>query len=101
MSDYINYGKSGIFENEDATQENKQPNFRGRVNIDIDIPKGTVLRIAGWNNYQGQKLKSIGLSLSSKVGETANDSTYDKQKAGKTYTADVDINGGDDEDIPF
>ena len=95
MSDeYINYGKSGIFKNEDATEENKQPTYRGRIVVDTDIPKGTVLRIAGWENKQGSIVKSIGLSLSSKVGETADD-TYKKQSTGQSYDAKVD------EDIPF
>tara|TARA_Y100001963_G_C6441821_1_gene291742 strand:+ start:182 stop:487 length:306 start_codon:yes stop_codon:yes gene_type:complete len=101
MSDFINYGRSGIFLNEDATEENKQPKFRGNIIVDRDIPKGTVLRIAGWENKQGDKAKSISLALSSKVGETASDSTYNKQKSGKAYTTDVDINSGNDEDIPF
>ena len=94
MSDYINYGKSGIFKNEDATEENKQPTYRGRIVVDTDIPKGTVLRIAGWENKQGSIVKSIGLSLSSKVGETADD-TYNKQTSGQSYEVKKD------EDIPF
>lgn len=95
MSDeYINYGKSGIFTNVDANEENKQPNYRGSIEVTQDIPKGTILRIAGWENKQGTVLKSIGLSLSSKVGETA-DNTYKKQTSGSSYKAKVD------EDIPF
>jgi hypothetical protein len=95
MSDeYINYGKSGIFKNEDATEENKQPAYRGRIVVDTDIPKGTVLRIAGWENRQGGVVKNIGLSLSSKVGETADD-TYKKQTQGSSYNVDKD------ENIPF
>ena len=94
MSDYINYGKSGIFANEDATEENKQPHFRGRIEITEDIPKGTILRIAGWENKQGTILKSIGLSLSSKVGETS-DNTYKKQTEGTSYKVNEDDN------IPF
>ena len=93
MSDYINYGKAGIFVNEDADEKNKRPHLTGTIEITADIPKGTKLRIAGWNNYQGDKLKSIGLNLSSKVG--GEDDTYEKQKDGKPYTAKVD------ENLPF
>ena len=95
MSDYKNYGKSGIFKNDDATEDNKQPHYRGRIEITEDIPRGTILRIAGWENKQGSILKSIGLSLSSKVGETASDSNYKKQTQGSSYNVDKD------ENIPF
>ena len=90
MSDeYINYGKSGVFLNQDANSENKQPNFRGSIEVDKDIPKGTILRIAGWENKQGSIVKSIGLSLSSKVGETS-ENTYKKQSTKKSYEVDSD-----------
>ena len=91
MSDYIQYGKSNIFINEDANKENKRPNLSGTIEITEDIPKGTMLRIAGWNNKQGDKLKSIGLNLSSKVGETS-DKTYQKQSSGKSYEVSSDKN---------
>jgi len=101
MSDqYINYGKGGIFKNDDATEENRQPQFRGKIVIDKDIPTGTVIRIAGWVNKQGEVVKSLGLSFSSKVGETAadavgSDSNYKKQTQGSSYNVDKD------ENIPF
>ncbi len=94
------YGKATIYSNEDANEENKRPNLSGSIEVTEDIPKGTMLRIAGWINKQGEILKSVGLSLSSKVGGES-DSTYDHQKAGKSYTADVDTKGEDDEDLPF
>ena len=100
MSDYKNYGKATIFHNKDADSENKRPNLSGSIEVTEDIPKGTMLRIAGWINKQGEILKSVGLSLSSKVGGES-DSTYDHQKAGKSYTVDVGTKGGDDEDLPF
>ena len=100
MSDYINYGKGGIFKNDDATTQNKQPNYRGKLVVDKDIPAGTVIRIAGWENFQGKILKSIGCVFSSKVGETASDavasdSNYKKQTQGSSYNVDKD------ENIPF
>ena len=49
-NEYKNYGKATIFHNEDANEENKRPNLSGSIEITEDIPKGTVLRIAGWTN---------------------------------------------------
>ena len=93
MSDYKKYGQATIFSNEDATEENKRPNFTGSIDITEDIPKGTKLRIAGWSNKQGEVLKSIGLSLSSKVGESS-DNIYNEQKSGGSYKVN-------EEDVPF
>ena len=89
MASYINYGKSGIFKNEEANAENKRPHFSGSIEITTDIPKGTKLQIAGWENRQGDVLKSIGLSLSSKIEESEN--TYEDQKSGKSYNVDSDV----------
>ena len=93
MSSYINYGKSGIFKNEEANAENKRPHFSGSIEITTDIPKGTKLQIAGWENKQGDVLKSIGLSLSSKIEDDSNN-TYDEQKSGSSYKVNED-------DVPF
>jgi hypothetical protein len=94
MSDYNNHGKATIFNNEDANEENKRPNLSGMIEITEAIPAGTKLRIAGWTNYQGSILKSVGMNLSSKVGGEG-DSTYQKQASGKSYEVSKD------EDIPF
>jgi len=94
MSDYKQYGKATIFHNEDADSENKRPNLSGSIEVTEDIPKGTMLRIAGWINKQGEVLKSVGLSLSSKVGGES-DSTYKKLTSGTSYEVSKD------EDIPF
>lgn len=94
MAEYVKYGQATIFSNEEANEENKRPNFTGSIDITETIPSGTKLRIAGWANKQGQVLKSIGLSLSSKVGDDS-DNTYDNQKSGKSYTTKVDG------DVPF
>ena len=94
MSDFKTYGKATIYSNEDANEENKRPNLSGSIEVTEDIPKGTMLRIAGWLNKQGENLKSVGLSLSSKVGGES-DSTYKKQTSGKSYEVSKD------EDIPF
>jgi|TARA_R110002020_G_scaffold73787_2_gene189267 hypothetical protein len=93
MSDFKNHGKATIFHNEDANEENKRPNLSGSIEITEDIPKGTVLRIAGWTNYQGSVIKSVGMNLSSKVG--GEDNTYKKQTSGQSYEVKKD------EDIPF
>ena len=94
MSEYNNHGKATIFHNKDANEENKRPNLSGSIEITEDIPKGTILRIAGWTNYQGSVLKSVGMNLSSKVGGEG-DSTYKKQTSGQSYEVSKD------EDIPF
>ena len=93
MSEYNNHGKATIFFNEDANEENRRPNLSGTIEITEDIPKGTILRIAGWTNMQGSVLKSVGMNLSSKVGGEQ-DNTYKKQTSGKSYQVS-------DEDIPF
>jgi len=92
-NEYKNYGKATIFNNEDADSANKRPNLSGSIEVTEDIPKGTMLRIAGWINKQGEVMKSVGLNLSSKVG--GEDDTYKKQTSGKTYEV------GKDEDLPF
>ena len=94
MPDYNNHGKATIFHNEDANADNKRPNLSGTIEVTEAIPAGTKLRIAGWTNYQGSILKSVGMNLSSKVGGEG-DSTYQKQASGKSYEVSKD------EDIPF
>ena len=94
MSDFKTYGKATIYSNEDANEENKRPNLSGSIEVKEDIPAGTMLRIAGWLNKQGENLKSVGLSLSSKVGGES-DSTYKKQTSGQSYEVSKD------ENIPF
>ena len=89
MSEYIKHGQSTIFSNEDANSENKRPNFTGSLEIKEDIKKGTMLKIAGWENKQGDVLKSIGLSLSSKVEGSEN--PYESQKSGQSYKVDSDV----------
>ena len=106
MSEYNKHGQATIFSNKDATEENKRPNLSGSIEIKEDIPAGTMLRIAGWLNYQGdeevvKKAKesltkakwSIGMNLSSKIGGEQ-DNTYQKQTSGSSYEVS-------DEDIPF
>lgn len=94
MAEYKKHGQATIFHNEDANEENKRPNLSGSIEITEDIPAGTKLRIAGWTNFQGSILKSVGMNLSSKVGGEG-DSTYEKQTSGKSYEV------SQDEDIPF
>ena len=106
MSEYNKHGQATIFSNKDATEENKRPNLSGSIEIKEDIPKGTILRIAGWLNYQGdndqvEKAKdclnkakwSVGMNLSSKVGGES-DGNYKKQTSSSSYEVGS-------EDIPF
>ena len=37
--EYKNYGKSTIFHNEDANEENKRPHFTGSIDVTENIPK--------------------------------------------------------------
>ena len=93
-NEYKNYGKATIFNNEGADGVNKRPNLSGSIEVTEDIPKGTMLRIAGWSNYQGSVLKSVGLNLSSKVGGES-EGTYKKQSTNKSYEVNTD------KDMPF
>lgn len=85
MSEYINYGKATIYRNEDSNEQNKRPHFSGTIEITEEIPKGTKLRLAGWENLQGTKVKSIGFNLSSKADEAGANQVSSKN----------------DEDLPF
>ena len=93
MAEYNNHGKATIYHNEDANEDNKRPNLSGTIEVSEDIPKGTKLRIAGWTNFQGSVLKSVGMNLSSKVGGESDD--YKKQTSGSSYEVSKD------EAIPF
>jgi hypothetical protein len=65
---YTKLGKSTLFKNKDATEENKQPHFRGDVTVDHDIPKGAKIGLAGWLNERGPN-KSLFFAISCKDEE--------------------------------
>ena len=69
---YIKLGKETLFQNKDATEQNKQPHFRGNVTIDHDIPAGASIGLAGWLNEKGNN-KSLFFALSCKEEELSND----------------------------
>ena len=62
---YIKLGKSTLYINKDANEENRQPHFRGNITIDHDIPKGSTIGLAGWLNEKGSD-KSLFFAVSAK-----------------------------------
>ena len=65
---YVKLGKSTLYKNDDATESNKQPHFRGDIEIDFDIPAGAKIGLAGWLNEKGNK-RSLFFALSCKEEE--------------------------------
>lgn len=65
---YTKLGKSTMFVNKDATEENRQPHFRGQITIDHTIPKGATIGLAGWLNEKGND-KSLFFAVSAKDEE--------------------------------
>ena len=62
---FTKLGKTTLYKNTNATEENKQPHFRGDIEVDFDIPAGTTIGLAGWLNEQGNK-RSLFFALSCK-----------------------------------
>jgi hypothetical protein len=75
---FIKLGKSTLFINKDATEENRQPHFRGNITIDHDIPKGASIGLAGWLNEKGND-KSLFFAISAKEDELSSINTDDKE----------------------
>ena len=93
MSEYIDFGKATIYDNADATEENRRPNLSGKIEVTRTIPAGTKLKIAGWYNKQGSVIKSVGMNLSAKSDEVGVvESSNNAEPAQSTAK---------DEDIPF
>ena len=65
---YVKLGKTTLYKNNDATEDNKQPHFRGDIEIDFDIPAGAKIGLAGWLNEKGNK-RSLFFALSCKEEE--------------------------------
>tara|TARA_Y100001951_G_C11037741_1_gene128499 strand:+ start:57 stop:296 length:240 start_codon:yes stop_codon:yes gene_type:complete len=72
MPEYKKFGRFTLFKNDDATEENKRPNFTGSMEVTEDIPKGTKLRYAGWINKQGNSVQGISCQLSTTISSTDN-----------------------------
>ena len=62
---FVKLGKTTLYKNTSATEDNKQPHFRGDIEVDFDIPAGTKIGLAGWLNEQGNK-RSLFFALSCK-----------------------------------
>ena len=65
---YTKLGKVTMYVNKDATEENKQPHFRGNITLDHAIPKGASIGVAGWLNEKGND-KSLFFAISAKDEE--------------------------------
>ena len=65
---FVKLGKTTLYKNNDATEENKQPHFRGDIEVDFDIPAGAKIGLAGWLNEKGNK-RSLFFALSCKEEE--------------------------------
>ena len=60
---YTKLGKTTMYNNNDATEENRQPHFKGGVAVEYDIPAGAKIQLAGWLNDNGTQ-KSLFFALS-------------------------------------
>ncbi len=87
MTDYDNTNTGRLFRNDKKTPENKQPDYRGDINVD-----GVDKQIAGW--LTTSKAGTNYMSL--KVSEPYVSQTEKADQAEKTEKADINV-----EDIPF
>ena len=56
-------GKVFLENNDEATEKNRQPNFKGTINVEA-IPEGTELIMSGWIYKKDSKIEGISISLS-------------------------------------
>ena len=70
---YEKLGKATMYVNKEATEENRQPHFKGQVTIDHTIPKGAKIGLAGWLNEKGSD-KSLFFSISAHENELKQES---------------------------
>jgi len=73
---YTKLGKSTLYINKDATEDNRQPHFKGNITIDHAIPAGAQIGLAGWLNEKGND-KSLFFALSAKDEELSSDKEDD------------------------
>ena len=71
---YTKLGKVTLYVNKDATEENRQPHFKGYVKLDHAIPKGAEIGLAGWLNEKGND-KSLFFAVSAKDEELKKEDT--------------------------
>lgn len=65
---FIKLGKSTLYLNKDATEDNRQPHFKGFIKLDHAIPAGASVGLAGWLNEKGSD-KSLFFAVSAKEDE--------------------------------
>ena len=56
-------GKVFLQANDEATEGNRKPNFKGTINVEA-IPEGTELIMSGWTYKKDSKIEGISISLS-------------------------------------
>ncbi|MBP02240.1 MAG: hypothetical protein CMM25_05485 [Rhodospirillaceae bacterium] len=76
---YTKLGKTTLYVNKDATEENRQPHFKGYIKMEHAIPAGASVGLAGWLNEKGND-KSLFFAVSAK---------------------DEDLKAEESEDLPF
>lgn len=62
---YTKLGKTTLYVNKDATEENRQPHFKGYIKMEHAIPAGASVGLAGWLNEKGND-KSLFFAVSAK-----------------------------------
>jgi hypothetical protein len=78
---YTKLGKSTLYINKDATEENRQPHFKGSITLDHAIPKGASIGLAGWLNEKGSD-KSLFFAVSAKDEDLKSSSIDTEDKEG-------------------
>tara|TARA_R100000278_G_scaffold122941_1_gene110578 strand:+ start:4168 stop:4410 length:243 start_codon:yes stop_codon:yes gene_type:complete len=73
---YTKLGNVTMYVNKDATEENRQPHFKGNIEITKTIPAGAKIGVAGWLNEKGSD-KSLFFSVSAHDDELKNDKEED------------------------
>jgi hypothetical protein len=84
--EYDNTNKGVLFRNDDHTEENNQPHYRGRLNVD-----GTDLWLSAWIKTSKNGVKYMSLSVQVK------DAAQSRKKPGGGSAARDDLN----DSIPF
>ena len=75
---FTKLGNVTMYGNRDATEENKQPHFKGTIEVTQAIPKGAKIGVAGWLNEKGND-KSLFFNIS------AHDDELKSEKEGDLF----------------
>ena len=73
---FVKLGKTTLYKNNDATEENKQPHFKGEIEVEYAIPAGAKIGLAGWLNQKGNQ-KSLFFSVSCHEDELLKEKTME------------------------